>query len=44
MEAVRYEVILDLHKAYDVLDSYRFLDILEVYRVVPWEIWLLQTY
>ena len=44
MEAVRYEVILDLQKAYDVLDSYRFLDILEVYRVVPWEIWLLQTY
>ena len=37
-------IFLDLHKAYDALDRYRYLDILEGYSVGPRAYWLLRTY
>ena len=44
MEEVLYEIILDLHKAYDALDHGRRLDILVVYGVVNQAILLLWKY
>ena len=34
-EAVLYEIIMDLHKAYEALDQYRCLEILLTYGVGP---------
>ena len=43
-EEVLYVILLDLHKAYDALDSSRCLEILEGYGVDPRARRLLQTY
>ena len=43
-EAVLYEILLDLQKAYNYLDRERYMDILVGYGVVPQSIWILQTY
>ena len=43
-EEFLYVIFLDLHKAYDVLDSSRCLEILEGYGVGPRACWLLRTY
>ena len=43
-EEVLYVIVLDLHKAYDVLDRSRCLEILEGYDVGPRSRRLLQTY
>ena len=37
-------IFLDLHKAYDALDRYRFLETLDGYGVVPRARRLLQAY
>ena len=34
-EAVLYEIIMDLHKAYEALDQYRCVEILLAYEVGP---------
>ena len=43
-EEILYVIFLDLHKAYDALDSSMCLNILEGYGVGPWDFRLLQTY
>ena len=44
MEAVLFEIYLDIQKLYDALDRGRCLDILTGYGVVPLAIHLLWTY
>ena len=43
-EAVHFEVLMDLHKAYDTLDQDICLKILTLYVVGPWALQLLRTY
>ena len=43
-EEILYVIFMDLHKAYDALDRYRWLDILERYCVGPWDRHILHMY